>query len=736
MAFAAEVDDASDLDFDGLEEARGWSDDDAIEAGWFGSKLVKKAKAAVSSVAKQIAKHDPITRTLIGVAKGQNLAKTIVATARQVGMDAKSAAPYAAMVASVVPGIGTGAAAAINAGVALASGKGLSAALLAGVKGALPGGPIAAAAFDAAMQVAKGGSLTDVALKVARDNIPGGELAKKAFDVGLAVAHGQKLQTIALEQAKSVLPGGAAGAAALELAARIGRGEPMIDAAKAVGGEAAIRAVQGVIGTQLAPALNALGSAQDVAKSLLARPELHDLPATQLAAQLGVPVQLAGEGMSLATQTVANAAKPALRFGGGGEGPSVASSSPIPVRVGDTLDALLEGHASAAAPPSFSPSPLPAHVRAGLAAYLPAQHRQRLMDAGAFRGWTHRPHLVLARPGVAVGAPRGAAHDPRPRPRFGSGDPAPRRMAHRFHPAIHRFVRQAAGLEPSGLAYKVESGDYPSKIAQQLTGSASRYPELLDANPQKATVRVYSTPAGTVNVPSSAPAASIPSGAGVTYQGRNFANLQPGEILTLPASWVKATTPAAPKPPSDNTANTLSDADLFSLKSQLLAWGQKEGGPSLSPMSPPKYDGSDLDARGWTTRDAMQLAGYQTWADSAPRNESLRLDGVLDAASYASIRAYTLRTFAATPTVPQMPPPPALPAVPAIPGVTAPPATPATPYTPPPLIPPAQPPVSAPPISVASNTPPVTQQTQAQKAASEAGFGPLLAFAAAALAFM
>lgn len=64
--------------------------------------------------------------------------------------DVKAMAPYAQTIVGMVPGIGTGAAAAIGAGLALAEGQPIDKALLEAVTSAVPGGPIAHAAAKTA----------------------------------------------------------------------------------------------------------------------------------------------------------------------------------------------------------------------------------------------------------------------------------------------------------------------------------------------------------------------------------------------------------------------------------------------------------------------------------------------------------------------------------------------------------------------------------------------------------
>jgi hypothetical protein len=151
----------------------------------------------------------------------------------------KEVAPYAKTVISFIPGIGTGAAAAIGAGLALASGTPIDEAVIEGVKDALPGGDIAKAAFTVTVAAVQGQNIAEATGRAAiralglppegekafnvvyraaqGENIPLAVLdqarsylpteeAKRAFDVGLAVAHGKKLQNVALEEVARLAP--------------------------------------------------------------------------------------------------------------------------------------------------------------------------------------------------------------------------------------------------------------------------------------------------------------------------------------------------------------------------------------------------------------------------------------------------------------------------------------------------------------------------------------------------
>jgi hypothetical protein len=83
------------------------------------------------------------------IAHGDRIDRAVMAQISKEVKDVKEIAPYAQMVISLVPGVGQGISAALGAGLALAEGQGITEALLAGVKGAVPGGPIAAGLVEA-----------------------------------------------------------------------------------------------------------------------------------------------------------------------------------------------------------------------------------------------------------------------------------------------------------------------------------------------------------------------------------------------------------------------------------------------------------------------------------------------------------------------------------------------------------------------------------------------------------
>lgn len=141
---------------------------------------VLKAAASPITMVANLAQGERIDHALLGAMKDQLGA-------------IKSVAPYVAAVASFVPGIGTGVAAALSAGAALAEGKNITQAMEEGIKGAIPGGTIAAAGFDLAKKVASGANVAKATLETARASLP--PAAQKAFDIGLAVTSAKSMQS-------------------------------------------------------------------------------------------------------------------------------------------------------------------------------------------------------------------------------------------------------------------------------------------------------------------------------------------------------------------------------------------------------------------------------------------------------------------------------------------------------------------------------------------------------------
>jgi hypothetical protein len=142
-----------------------------------------------------------------GLASGGRIDKVLMQNLKESISQIKTLAPYIQTVISFVPGIGTGLSAAIGAGLALASGMKITDAILAGVKGALPGGPLAAAAFDVAQAVAQGKPIAQIAINA----LPIAPAAKQALVQGIQLAKdlasGKKVSQVLIDNALKALPG-------------------------------------------------------------------------------------------------------------------------------------------------------------------------------------------------------------------------------------------------------------------------------------------------------------------------------------------------------------------------------------------------------------------------------------------------------------------------------------------------------------------------------------------------
>lgn len=163
-----------------------------------GLDLIYKAGTKNPMIATSLALGKSIVR-------GDSLLEAAKAAQKAGIKSVKDSLQYAQMVAPFVPGIGSGAAAALAAGGALASGKSITDAMIKAARAAVPGGELAATAFDAGVELAKGKSITAVALAAARDHIPGGKEGKIAFDAAVALSRGQSLQKVAKQAGQRVI---------------------------------------------------------------------------------------------------------------------------------------------------------------------------------------------------------------------------------------------------------------------------------------------------------------------------------------------------------------------------------------------------------------------------------------------------------------------------------------------------------------------------------------------------
>lgn len=136
------------------------------------------------------------------VVKGERLDHALLDAGKGQIKAIKEVAPYAKMVASLVPGVGTGISAAIATGEALASGRSITDAVLDGVKGAIPGGAASAAVFDATRAVMRGERLDHAAIDAAIKQLPSAVQSSVT-----AVLHGQNpTKGLVLQALRAALP--------------------------------------------------------------------------------------------------------------------------------------------------------------------------------------------------------------------------------------------------------------------------------------------------------------------------------------------------------------------------------------------------------------------------------------------------------------------------------------------------------------------------------------------------
>jgi hypothetical protein len=153
------------------------------------------------------------------VFEGKRIDKAILGQLETMVKDIQQVAPYAQMVISVIPGIGTGVSAALSAGLALAQGQPIDEVLKAGMIGALPGGPLVKAGVttcvETIQQVARGekvdlGTIMHTAGGVAASALGLPAAAAGALVAGVAtvgnIATGQPLDKALTDAAIQGLP--------------------------------------------------------------------------------------------------------------------------------------------------------------------------------------------------------------------------------------------------------------------------------------------------------------------------------------------------------------------------------------------------------------------------------------------------------------------------------------------------------------------------------------------------
>ncbi len=221
----------------------------AVRAGLGAAQAAAEGKnvfqGAVRSLAPDVASRF-IIDTGMAAARGENVMKA-AEKAYQAGIgDVRKSLQFAAMVAPVVPGIGTGVAAAIGAANALAAGQPITDAVIAAARDAIPGGAVAQFAFDTAVNMAKGKNIAESLLNSARSRIPGGAAAQAAFDAGVALAKGKNIQTALVSGAGRLLPPSPYAADALSFVKKVASGQNIQQAALSSAGNLVLKKMNSV----------------------------------------------------------------------------------------------------------------------------------------------------------------------------------------------------------------------------------------------------------------------------------------------------------------------------------------------------------------------------------------------------------------------------------------------------------------------------------------------------------
>jgi hypothetical protein len=523
----------------------------AAEVGWFGSKLVKKAKSAVKGAVKgvakgvsavgKVAKKVPGVSTALApislvadVAKGRNVIQSVRKRGVQVVADTRKALPVAATVVSFVPGAGTAVSAGLRAGAALSEGKSLRQIAEEAALGAVPGGHLARAGLKTAIKVGRGKnvlrSVGEGALEYGQQAVGGGELAKRAFAIGKGVAKGQNVaRTVgreAVSYAKSQVPAGIS-RTALEAATKIARGKNVarslgegaiqVAAERLPGGELTRRAAK--IGIGAARGQNVLRAVGREAVSY---------------AKANIPSAISSQ-----IQTVVGTAK------------SITPRGTMPLQF---------GRPSYGQPPSISP-----------------ENIRRVAPPVSPR----RPQLGPVRVSRAAKAA------------FRPLSMATRSMLVR---ALPHMRGEVSGLSESGAEWIVESGDTGSKIAQKLTGSANRWTELRSVNPKvmsrgAALVKKYGFP--------------IYVGDRVVLPSNWIQVVAKPPAQTAPSTATQQTAPPVQMPGGDLAAQGQA-------RTILAAWGRSDGVNQAGVVR--DYGGqSELLATAWSSRDVLQGGAFADW---------------------------------------------------------------------------------------------------------------------------
>jgi len=671
----------------------------------YASKLAKKAGGLAASTVGRIAKaglpavgqllHAPelLTRT-ISAAGNTALHAIKLADPRkyaglvQHGLSELTQNPLfniAQTGVSFIPGVGTAVSGGMAAAAAVGRGESLNDIALDAAKGALPGGPLAQAAFDIAVGVAKGGNLSDAATHALREQVPGGEIGKAAFDAGMAVARKGSVDPDMLQVVRQGLPDASRG---------------VFDSAVGAASNAMADQMetQGLV-TQMP---GVAGRTRQLAAELFRNPDLHDMTVRRLSDERQMPIR----DVQDAVAALLHHHRPTMgvRWHDVGYLDSTAGTAArlgIPIRrvarsaprvfrvpqmnVSRELLLRLRAHGSTHAKRvidkfAFLPKvaritgeltgPTTWTVRSGDSAVTVAQKLTgRVKEPDGSWTWkqlgTVNPNMTVsgAEPspwgvGQAVNIPPawvGAVAPPATPP----GGSPPGGSPPAWTPPQQLPPTTAGGPPfppPSkypngfpGATYTAKKGEFGSTIAQDITGNAGRWKELLAVNPSTASAAygMAFQPGDVLQLPLSWQGKQpqvIPALPPVTPPaGNKWTPTTPGQLppgtTTPPIFGPPAQTPPSGGPPSTTPPAwivTGTQQQIAVIEAMLTTWLAKH--LSENTVTPP-FGGDPQDLNGvWTQRAQLTTKAFQLWWDKMNPNAQVRNDGFPDDATVAALR--------------------------------------------------------------------------------------------------
>jgi hypothetical protein len=140
------------------------------------------------------------------IASGKRIDKVALNHLKRQVKAVKAVGPYVQTVISFVPGVGQGISAGIGAGLALADGRPIDQAIIEGVKGAIPGGPLAAAAIDVGVAAMEGKPIEEVAIQAMPLPKSFKDGATSTMRIAKDLANGKRFDKALVNEAVSYLP--------------------------------------------------------------------------------------------------------------------------------------------------------------------------------------------------------------------------------------------------------------------------------------------------------------------------------------------------------------------------------------------------------------------------------------------------------------------------------------------------------------------------------------------------